>query len=192
MLGEAIDLMRALWTGEQVDWRGDHYLVEGARLYTLPDDEVPILISAFGHKAMDLVVSRGDGWITVSPDTELMPRFRAEGRGPAAAGAKVSWARDEAAARRLAHERWPTSVVPGELNQELPMAAHFEQAVSGVTEDQVAEVIPCGPDPERHLAAIQPYIDAGFDEVYISQVGPDQAGFLEFYQKELAPRLGGG
>jgi G6PDH family F420-dependent oxidoreductase len=190
MLGEAIDLMRALWTGEQVDWRGDHYLMEGARLYTLPDGEIPIQISAFGSKAMDLVISRGAGWITVAPAPDLMRRFRAEGRGPAAAGTKVCWGPDEAAARRLAYERWPTSLVPGELNQELPMPAHFEQAVSQVTEDQVAEVIPCGPDPERHLANIRSYIDAGFDEIYISQIGPDQAGFLEFYQKELAPGLG--
>ncbi len=45
----------------------------------------------------------------------------------------------------------------------------------------VAYRIPCGPDPERHLQAINQYLEAGFDEVYVNQIGPDQDGFLEFY-----------
>ena len=69
------------------------------------------------------------------------------------------------------------------------MPAHFEQAAAIVTEDMVAEKVACGPDPERHLKAITEYLEAGFDEVYINQIGPDQAGFLEFYKKELEPRL---
>jgi G6PDH family F420-dependent oxidoreductase len=193
MLAEAIEVMRELWTGKQVHWRGEHYVVEAARLYTRPEGEIPVHVSALGPRAMDLVISHGDGWITTSPDDEqLMRRFRADGRGPATVGVKVCWGPDEAAARRLAHERWPNSLVAGPLNQELPQPSHFEAASSDVTEDQVAEVIACGPDPERHLATIQACLDAGFDEVYVSQIGPDQAGFLEFFRKELAPRLGVG
>lgn len=70
------------------------------------------------------------------------------------------------------------------------MPAHFEQVSGLVGEDQVAASIVCGPDPERHLEMIQKYLDAGFDEVYVNQVGEDQAGFFEFYRRELAPRLG--
>jgi G6PDH family F420-dependent oxidoreductase len=190
MLEEAIQVMRELWTGDQVDWRGKHYTVEAARLYTLPDAPPPVLISAFGRKAMDLVVSRGDGWITTSPDTELMQRFRQRGKGRAVATVKVCWGEDEADCRKLAHRMWRSSGVPGELSQVLPTPAHFEQASELVTEDMVAEKIACGPDPERHLQGIQPYIDAGFDEVHVNQVGPDQAGFFEFYRKELQPLLG--
>jgi G6PDH family F420-dependent oxidoreductase len=188
-LAEAIELMRKLWTGEQVDWHGEHFTAEGARIYTLPDEPIPVAISAFGPKAMELVLSHGDAWVTTSPDEELMEQWRAKGRGPAAAGVKVCWNEDEQAARRLAHELWASSLVPGELNQELPMPAHFEQAASLVTEDQVAGKMPCGPDPERHLSTLRTYLDAGFDEIYISQVGPDQAGFMRFFQDELRPRL---
>jgi G6PDH family F420-dependent oxidoreductase len=188
-LQEAIEIMRALWEGGVVDWHGEHYTVEGARLYTLPDEPIPVLISAFGPKAMDLVVAHGDGWITTRPDTELMPRFRQKGSGRAAAGVKVCWGPDEAAARRLAHELWPTNGLKGELSQELKMPAHFEQATALVTEEQIGESIACGPDPERHMAKIKPYLDAGFDELYIQQIGPDQAGFMEFYEKELRDRL---
>jgi hypothetical protein len=79
--------------------------------------------------------------------------------------------------------------VPGEATQELPMPAHFEQAAELVTEDKIAEKITCGPDPGRHAEAIKKYADAGFDEIYISQVGPDQTGFFEFFTNELGPLL---
>jgi G6PDH family F420-dependent oxidoreductase len=189
-LREAVELMRALWEGGRVDWRGEHFTVEAARIYTRPDEPIPVLISAYGPKAMDLVVSHGDGWITTSPDTELMDQFRRSGgKGRTAAGAKVCWGPDEAAARRLAHEVWRSSALPGEMASELPAPAHFEQATQLVTEDMVAEAFPCGPDPERHVAALQPYLDAGFDELYIQQIGPDTQGFLDFYDRELRPRL---
>jgi G6PDH family F420-dependent oxidoreductase len=188
-LREAIEIMRALWEGGWVNWHGEHFTVEGARLYTLPEGPIPIQISAFGQKAMDLVVSHGDGWITAAPDQELMDRFRREGKGRASAGVKVCWGPDDAAARRLAHRAWRNAGVPGQLSQELPMPAHFEQASSLVSEDQVGEIFACGPDPERHVAAVRPYLEAGFDEVYVAQIGPDQAGFMEFYEKELRHRL---
>jgi len=190
MLEEAILLMRELWTGEQVDWRGNHYTVEAARIYTRPETPPPVMISAFGRKSMELVIDRGDGWITTAPDTELMQLFRQEGKGRASATVKVCWGEDEANCRRLAHQMWRTSGVPGELSQVLPTPAHFEQASKLVTEDQVAEKIACGPDPERHFQAVKPYLDAGFDEIYLSQVGPDQQGFMDFYRKELQPLLG--
>jgi hypothetical protein len=98
----------------------------------------------------------------------------------------VCWAGDETAARKQAHALWPTECLPGQLNQELSMPAHFEEASNLVTEEMVAEEIACGPDPERHVAA---YLESGFDEVYVNQIGPDQEGFLRFYEEELRRRL---
>jgi hypothetical protein len=68
---------------------------------------------------------------------------------------------------------------------------HFEAVATLVTEDQVAESVVCGPDPQRHLKAIKRYTDAGYDHVCVHQVGPDQAGFLRFYKEEVLPRLNG-
>ena len=102
----------------------------------------------------------------------------------------MCWAEDEGSARKVAHDRWPTSCVPGELNQELPAPTHFEQATEHVTEEMVAEQIPCGPDPERHAGAICQYLDSGFDAVYVSQVGDEQLGFMDFFAREVRPRLG--
>jgi len=190
MLEEAVEVLRRLLQGGIVNHHGRHYTVENARIYSLPEQAPPIVISAFGPKALALAARIGDGPVTVSPDAEAVASYRRQGgRGPAVAALKLCWAEDEAAARKLAFDLWPNSGVPGELSQELPMPAHFEQASQNVTEDMVAEGITCGPDPERHAAAIRPYLDAGYDEVYVNQVGKDQAGFFDFWQRELRPRL---
>jgi coenzyme F420-dependent glucose-6-phosphate dehydrogenase len=76
------------------------------------------------------------------------------------------------------------------LSWELPLPAHFEAVADLVTEESVAESVICGPDPERHLAAIAKYAEAGCDHVCVHQVGPDQAGFMRFYEREIFPRLG--
>jgi hypothetical protein len=101
----------------------------------------------------------------------------------------VCWAADEASARKTAHELWAFSSLPGELSQELPSPKHFEQATQIVTEDLVAESIVCGPDPEKHIAKIREYVDAGIENVYVHQVGPDQEGMMQFYAREVMPKL---
>jgi G6PDH family F420-dependent oxidoreductase len=190
MLEEAIEVMRKLWQGGIVSHEGKHYRVENARIYSLPKEPPPVLMSGFGPKAVRLAARVADGYIHVIPANELVDLYEScGGKGPKMAGVKVCWAEDESAARKLAFELWPTAGVPGELSQELPMPAHFQQAVENVTEEQVAEAIACGPDPERHVAAVKPYLEAGFDVVCISQVGKDQAGFLDFCRRELLPRL---
>jgi hypothetical protein len=102
---------------------------------------------------------------------------------------KACWAQDAAEARRAAHRIWPNEVLPGELAQVLATPQHFEQASELVTEDLVAEAVPCGPDPELHASKIQEAFDAGFDDVHVQQIGPDQEGFLRFYEREVLPRL---
>ncbi|MGH9244791.1 MAG: hypothetical protein ACRD29_10835 [Acidimicrobiales bacterium] len=58
-----------------------------------------------------------------------------------------------------------------------------------VTEEHIGETVVCGPDPARHVAALRPYVEAGMDELYVHQIGPDQEGFADFYQREVLPRL---
>jgi G6PDH family F420-dependent oxidoreductase len=190
MLEEAIDVIRKLWEGGIVNHHGEFYTVENARIYSLPDAPPPIAVSAFGPKAADAAARIADGFVTVKPDGELLDRYRRQGgRGPSIAALKVCWDQDEGQARKLAHELWPTEGVEGQLSQELPMPSHFESAAAKVTEEMVAEAVPCGPDPEVHLTAIRKYLDAGFDEVYVNQIGPDQEGFFRFYAQELRDKL---
>jgi hypothetical protein len=58
-----------------------------------------------------------------------------------------------------------------------------------VRPEDVAELVACGPDPERHLAAVRRFLEAGFDHVAVVQAGPNQDGFLRFWREELRPRL---
>jgi G6PDH family F420-dependent oxidoreductase len=190
MLAEAVAVIRELWKGETVDHDGDHYVVENARLYTLPSYTPDILVSAFGPKALAVAADIADGFITTSPSAEDIATYRrAAGRGRTQGGVKVCWHEDKAQARKIAYTSWRTSLVPGQLSQDLPTPSHFEAASELVTEQMVAEKVTCGADVEEHVKAVQEYVDAGFDEVYVAQMGPDQEGMIRFYEREVLPRL---
>jgi G6PDH family F420-dependent oxidoreductase len=193
MLEEAVQIIRKLLTGEQVSHYGEHYAVENARLYTVPDDPVPIDVSAFGPQAAEAAARIGDGLITMAPDAGVVERFRrAGGDGkPVAGGLKVCWGTDRGEAVRTAHRLWPNEQLPGELAQILPTPRHFEQASELVTEQQVAASVPCGDDPDAHAEALAAFVDAGFDAVHVSQIGKDQHGFFDFYRTRVLPMLRG-
>ncbi|MFN2556666.1 MAG: TIGR03557 family F420-dependent LLM class oxidoreductase [Nitriliruptorales bacterium] len=191
MLEEAVALMRRLWGGGSHSHHGTYYTLENARVYTLPEQPPAIMMAASGANAAELAGRIGEGLIATSPDRELVETFTAMGsaKRPCYAELKVCWAESESEARRQAHTWWPNLGIPGELGQELPTPAHFEQAASLVREDDVGEALVGGPDPDRHVAGVQAFIEAGFDHICVHQVGPDQGGFFRFYEQEVLPRL---
>jgi G6PDH family F420-dependent oxidoreductase len=190
-LAEAIDVIRLLLDGGLKSHHGKHFTVENARIYSLPEQPPPVLVAAGGPQAADLAAEKGDGVFSTSPVPETVERFRgARGSGKPAYGQfHVCWARSEEEGRRTALEWWPNGPIGGAQITELPLPSHFESAAELVGEEEVAEDIVCGPDPERHLAAIAEYADAGYDHVYVHQVGPDQDGFFDFYEREILPRV---
>jgi coenzyme F420-dependent glucose-6-phosphate dehydrogenase len=191
MLEEAVEVIRLLWQGGQQSHHGNYYTVENARIYTLPDEPPPVIVAAGGSQAAELAGRIGDGLAATSPNKELKREFeKAGGKGkPCYAEMAVCWAKGEAEARRTAHEHWPIVALSGELSQVLPVPAHFEQAAKLVKEEDVAKEVVCGADPQRHLAKINEYAEAGFDHVWVHQIGPDQEGFFQFYEKEVLPKL---
>jgi G6PDH family F420-dependent oxidoreductase len=191
MLEEAIEVIRTLWRGGMQSHRGRHYTVENARIYDLPARTPPIVVSGFGPKSIALAARIGDGFCTTMPDGDAVARFReaASGARPVLGGMKVCWDEREDSARATAHRLWPSEALPGELAQVIPTPAHFEQACTLVTEEMVAEKVTCGPDLERHAQAIERYAEAGFDEVYIQQVGEAPDRFFELYATEILPRF---
>lgn len=191
MLEEAVEVIRLLWQGGSQSHRGRHYRVENARIYDLPDEPPEILVSGFGPKAVKLAARIGDGYATTSPD-ELIKQYRDEGgTGPVQAGTKVCFGSDEAEARKTAYRLWPNEQLPGELAQVLPTPAHFEQASELVTEDMVAGTVPCGPDLDHHMHTLQEYADAGVDELFVQQIGPNQDEFFDTWAREFVPRFNG-
>ncbi|HVE93255.1 MAG TPA: TIGR03557 family F420-dependent LLM class oxidoreductase [Actinomycetota bacterium] len=190
MLEEAIEVIRLLWRGGSQSHRGRHYTVENARIYTLPEQLPPIMVAASGPKSAELAGRVGEGLITTAPDEKTVQAYRkAGGSGEIYGQVTVCWAPEEAQARKTAHEWWPNAALTGQLSQELALPAHFEQASQKVTQDDVAESVPCGPDPDRHVDRISKFLEAGIDRVYIHQVGPDQEGLFRFWESELRPRL---
>ncbi|HEX6235225.1 MAG TPA: TIGR03557 family F420-dependent LLM class oxidoreductase [Jiangellaceae bacterium] len=191
MLDEAVEIMRALWSGDVVTHHGEHYAVEWARLYTAPAEPIPVYVSAFGPKALELAGRIGDGLVSTSPEADAIETFnKAGGAGkPTLAGTKLCYGPDLDAAVETAHRLWPNTGLPGQLSQDLRTPAHFMQASSLVTADQIGSSTPCGPDLNVHLSAIREYVDAGFDEVLIHQIGPLQNEFFRFAADELLPAL---
>ncbi|MEV4489392.1 TIGR03557 family F420-dependent LLM class oxidoreductase [Micromonospora coxensis] len=191
MLAEAVEVMRELWQGGFVNHHGRHYTVEHARLYTLPEQPVPVYVSGFGPKAVDLAARIGDGYVSTMPDGDLVRRFRDNGGGdkPCQAGFKAAYADSEDAGMRIAYEKWPHAGVPGELSQVLPSPRHFEQAAQLVRPEMMKESFVCGNSADAHLEMIGRYAEAGFDEVYVANTGPNWAGLFDLYQREVLPKL---
>ncbi len=156
MLEEAVEVMRALWTGEVVNHDGKYYVVEHARIYSMPDEPPAVYVSAFGPAALEVAARIADGFITTKPSAEDLRSYREHGgKGPAQGGVKVCYGTDEAAARRTAHRLWANSGVPGELAQVLRTPEHFMQVSELVTEEMTGESVVCGPDVDAHVQALR-------------------------------------
>ncbi|HEX3242884.1 MAG TPA: TIGR03557 family F420-dependent LLM class oxidoreductase [Solirubrobacterales bacterium] len=187
-LEEAIEVIRELWQGKLVSHRGEHFTVENARLYSLPDEPPPLLVAVAGSSSVELAARAGDGMIGTAPVADSVEQFRSEGgEGSTYGQLHVCWAEDEEAARKLALEQWPNGAISGSYFLELPLPAHFEEAAETLDAEDIGESVVCGPDPDRHRSAIQEYVDAGYDHVYVHQIGHDQDGFFEFYEREVLP-----
>ena len=192
MLREAVEVMRLLWQGGLKSHRGKYYTVENARLYTLPEQPPPILVAAGGPKSAKLAAEIGDGLINSSPGKEVVNAYKQAGGKdrPVHGQFTFCWARTYDEALDSAHKRWPTSALKGTLTQELPLPSNFEDAASLVTKDMIAESMVLGPDPAPYVERIRRYVDSGFTHIYLSQIGLDQEGFIDFWKRELQPALG--
>jgi G6PDH family F420-dependent oxidoreductase len=188
MLEEAVMIIRELWKGGLVDHRGKYYTVDNARIYSRPDQSPPIYIGASGEGSARIAAEHGNGLISTMPDAKLAGAFRAAGNsGPRLGSVTVCWAESEAEAEDIAFKYWPTGALKGAFKNDLPLPSHFEQATSLVRKEDVAKVIVCGPDPDKHLKAVHDYAGAGYDYVFLHNVGPEQDGFFEFCERHILP-----
>lgn len=189
-LEEALGIIRRLWSGETVTHRGTHYTVDAARVFSRPDEPPPILMSGFGPKATEYAARIADGYINVQPSAELVETYRkAGGKGVVQGGMKICWAESEDDAAKTAYRLWGHESVGGQSAQDLPSWTEFEALGEASSPEKVAESVPCGPDAGRAADAIRAYVDAGFDEIYVSQMGPDQEGAIRFLMDDVLPRL---
>ena len=191
MLDEAIDVIRELWGGKEVNHRGRYFTVQNARLYSLPESSPEIIVAAAGPKAAELAGRKGDGLITTSPDEKVVEKFdEAGGRGkPRYAEVQVCYAAHEDDAKKTSLEWWPNVAMGGPLSADLESPPHFDAVADLVEMDDIEDSISFGPDPQTHIEGIKKYVDAGFDHICVHQIGPDQSEFISFYRDEVLPRL---
>ncbi|NLM29619.1 MAG: TIGR03557 family F420-dependent LLM class oxidoreductase [Methanomicrobiales archaeon] len=192
MLEEAVEIIRTLWKGGVQDYYGFFYTLENAEIFSLPEPLPPIYIASEGPISASLAARVGDGFINGGTDAEKsLIVFRGSGGGdkPAYIEVPVCWAEVEEAGQRTAYEQWPIAANRGELNRILPTPAHYEQLATMVTQEDVTEGIPCGPDPEVHIRKIEEQVRKGFDHICIHQIGEQQQGFMEFYRREVLPHF---
>jgi len=190
MLAEAVEVINNLWRGGWQNHHGRHYTVENARIFSLPDKLPPVYIASACARSARLA-AKCDGIICTQPNSSTIESFeQAGGKGkPRFGQLTVCWARDETQARKQALEQWPNAAISGQSSFELPLPRHYEELAKRVTESEIGSSVICGPDPKKHLDAIREFADAGFDHVFVHQVGRDQKGFAEFYRSEIIPAI---
>ncbi|MEU3574729.1 LLM class F420-dependent oxidoreductase [Kitasatospora sp. NPDC036755] len=192
MFEEAVEIIRALFGGGYVTRRGKHFDVVGARLWDLPDRPPPIGMAVSGPDSCALAGRLADLVIAVEPDAGLVSAFAERGGAgkPAVGQLPVCWDRDRDEAVRRAHEQFRWFGGGWKVNAELPGTAGFAAASRFVRPEDVAEAVPCGDRVEDFVEAVRPFVDAGFDEVALIQVGGDsQPAFLRWAEETLLPAL---
>ncbi|MDO3705253.1 TIGR03557 family F420-dependent LLM class oxidoreductase [Micromonospora sp. C28SCA-DRY-2] len=189
-LREALEIIRLLWQGGYQSYEGKHLQLEDARVFDLPDTPPVIAVAASGPDSAALAAELGDGLFATEPKGSIVEHYRsAGGQGPRYAEVPLAWATDEGQAVQavLQTSRW--MVTGWKVMSELPNPVNFDAASSYVEERHVRELFAVGPDPEAHVQAVRPYLEAGFDHIVLQNAGPDPDGFLDFFAAELAGRL---
>ncbi len=192
MLREAIEIMRGLWEGRLYSHSGEYYEVESARIYDLPEEPVPIVLGVSGKKSATLAGELGAGLMAVEPEPSLIKDWKsAGGEGARYIELSFAYADSEEQGLKIAHEYSRFGALGWEVLAELPGVKAFEGATKYIKPEDLKDSIPHGPDPEPYLEHINKAIDAGFDHVVLLAAGPDQAGFIRFFEQTLAPELRG-
>ncbi|HEX3591306.1 MAG TPA: TIGR03557 family F420-dependent LLM class oxidoreductase [Pseudonocardiaceae bacterium] len=195
MLAEAMTIIGALFDGGYADFAGKHFTVDSAKLWDLPDRQVPIATAVSGAQSVEVAAPRSDAMIAVQPDADLVRRWdhlAAERDQRKIAQLPVCWDTERDVAVRRAHDQFRWFAGGWKVNSELPGTAAFAAATQFVTEDDVAANIPCGPDVDGIVSAVKPFQEAGFTDVALVQIGGDhQDRFFRFAEDELLPALRG-
>src|SRR3954471_17612498 len=181
LLGEAVEIIRALWDGGYVTYQGEHFEVESAKLFDRPETPPQVGVAVSGQASCALAGELADLMIATEPKPELVKMFAdAGGAGKGAvAQLPVCWGPDEAACRALAREQFGWVAGGWKVQAELPSPVNFAAYAQFVREDDIAELVPCGPDIEPIIEGVRKFAEAGFTEVALIQIGDAQAEFCD-------------
>ncbi|MDP9822904.1 TIGR03557 family F420-dependent LLM class oxidoreductase [Nocardioides massiliensis] len=195
MFAEALEIIRRLLDGGYVDFAGQHFRVDSAKIWDLPEERVQIGAAVSGPQSIRTAAPYADHLIAVEPNPDLITTWEEEKSGGASRKVgqiPVCWGPDKDAAVRTAHEQFRWFAGGWKVNAELPGTAAFDAATQFVTEADVADNIPCGPNTDAIVAAVREFEEAGFTDVALIQIGDSsQEDFLAYAEAELLPALRG-
>lgn len=194
MLLEAIQLIRALHSGEQTTWVGEHFRADSAKIWDLPDQPVPLAVAVSGDGSISRFAPVADHLIAVEPQAELvsgwdaarqeLPESRKIGQIP------ICWGADKDQAVQRAHQLFRWFGGGWKVNADLPTPVAFDSASQFVRTEDVAESIACGPDLDELAESVRPFVAAGFTDVAVVQVGDEsQQQFLAEVAQPLLDQL---
>ncbi|PPF80750.1 LLM class F420-dependent oxidoreductase [Subtercola sp. Z020] len=192
MLEEAVQIIRELHTGELVTWEGECFRVDSARIWDLPDGGVPIGLAVSGEKSIARFAPLGDHLISTEPEADLITGWN-EARGgdqPASRSigqVPICWGPDKEEAIALAHDQFRWFAGGWSVNADLPTPAGFAGASQFVRPEDVAGSIACGPDLDELAESVKPFLEAGYSDVALVQVGDQRQ--QEFLDTVAAPLL---
>lgn len=190
MLREALEIIRLLWRGGYQSYDGRYLSLEDARVFDLPDTLPDIVVAGGGRSAARVAAELGDGLFATAPLSHLVDTYRDAGGGGARyAEAPLAWARDERTAVQAALETSRWAVTGWKVMSELPNPVNFDAATATVREDDIASTFACGPDVDKIVATVQPFLDAGFDRIVLMNAGPDPDGFIDAFADHIGERL---
>ena len=192
MLAEAVTIIRSLLDGGYVNFKGDHYRVDSAKLWDRPESRLEIAVAVSGDQSIETFAPMVDHLVAVEPKEELVATWDAAhpGESRKIGQIPICWDTDRDRAVRTAHEQFRWFAGGWKVNAELPGPAGFAGATQFVTPDDVADSIPCGPDLDAIVEAVSAFGKTGFTDVALVQIGDaNQEAFLEVAERELLPAL---
>jgi G6PDH family F420-dependent oxidoreductase len=200
MMFESIEIINKLFTGEVVKHKGEYFTLESAKLYTRPEKPVPIYVATAGPVNAKKTGKFADGIITVgAADEKIKMLWGKYEEGAKEAGKDVttspkllqihvSWARTDAEAVENAMKEWPNGGMPFP-KQDIKNPEDFAAMAKLVRPEDFKNRVLMTSDLGKHIAHIQHYLDMGFDEVHLHNVGRNQAEFIEVFGREVIPAL---
>ncbi len=201
-LREAIKLMRELWTGDEVDFDGEYYHTQGAYMYDVPTQPIPVYVAAGGPVVARYAGRAGDGFICTSGkgadlyQEKLIPAVK---EGAEKAGRdfdaidrmieiKISYDPDPELALENTRFWAPLSLTP-EQKHSVNSSTEMERLADELPIEQVAKRWIVASDPDEAVEKVKFYTDCGLNHLVFHAPGHDQRRFLENFEKDLAPRL---
>jgi coenzyme F420-dependent glucose-6-phosphate dehydrogenase len=201
-MGEAIELIRALWSGDVISWDGEYYETRDARLYTRPNEHIPIYVSSMVPNSAAFAGAYGDGLFTTggSKPEEYKALFaefeegaRAAGRDPSTMPRlielNVAYTNDAESIVKTYKKYWAATMIPALFTESIYSPKQAQENGKPVGAEAIKEKTCISANPKEQLEFVHQYLELGFTHIFFHSVEEDQSGFLKSFGKDVLPKL---